>query len=153
MDKFKIDGHDYRKYNTPYSKMNALSIPLTAYGKASAWNVISTLIVRQFCSNLIMKRLFLKLGLIPLFCIFMYTFILPSLDETQNSFQTRSYIIFNLMAAITLMTPIITSYYCKWSSQSILINNKNFLFFVQFLNIEIVSMKIHHVYRYIVDHH
>ena len=63
--------------------------------------------------NLIMKRLFLKLGLIPLFCILMYTFILPSLDETQNSFQTRSFIIFNLMAAITMMTPIITSYYCK----------------------------------------
>ncbi|OTF70716.1 ABC transporter sub-family G-like protein, partial [Euroglyphus maynei] len=91
VDKFKIDGQDYRKYNTPYSKTNALSIPLTAYGKASAWNVISTLICRQFCANLIMKRLFPKLGLIPLFCILMYTFILPSLDETQNSFQTRNF--------------------------------------------------------------
>ncbi|KPM06683.1 ABC transporter sub-family G-like protein 12 [Sarcoptes scabiei] len=111
VDKFKIDGQEYRKYNSPYVKLNyALSIPLTAYGKASTCTTILVLIARQFCSNLIWKRLFLKIGFIPLFCTLLYSFILPSLSETQNSFQTRSAIIFNLFASITFLTPIITSY-------------------------------------------
>lgn len=113
VDKFKIDGQEYRKYNIPYGKLNSsLSIPLTAYGKATGCNVIFSLISRQFCSNLIMKRLFMKLCIIPLFCLLMYSFILPSLNETQNSFQTKSSIIFNLMAVITFVAPLITSYYC-----------------------------------------
>ena len=93
-----------------------MSIPLTAYGKASACSVLFSLTSRQFTANFVWRRLAVRLGLLPLFCLLMYSFMMPSLDETQNSFQTRSSIIFNLLAAITFLMPVITTNYCKYNN-------------------------------------
>ena len=96
-----------------FSLLSPLSIPLTAYGKASACSVLVALTGRQFAANFAWRRLATRLGLLPLFSLLLYSFIAPSLAETQNSFQTRSSIIFCLLAAITFLTPVVTVDYCE----------------------------------------
>lgn len=114
VDKFKLEGHEFRKFNSIQPKMNsAISIPLTAYGKASTCSVIMSLVSRQFASNFVFRRLAIRLGLLPLFCLLLGSVTMPSVDETQNSFQTRSAVILNLLAGITFLTPPITTYYCE----------------------------------------
>ena len=137
MDKFKLTGHEYRKFsnnnninnninnNHHYSKLTAINplsnIPLTAYGPASTCSILCALIGRQFSAQFVATRLAFQLGLMPLFSLFLYSFILPSLDETQNSLQTRSAIIFSLLATITFLVPAITTYNCKCYSQTLVI--------------------------------
>lgn len=125
VDKFKLEGHEYRKFNPPMPKINGpVSIPLTAYGKASPCNVLMSLVSRQFMANFIMSRLVVRLGLLPMFFLLLGTITLSSVEETQNSFQTRSSVIFNLLAGITFFTPPITAYYCKQSILSKLIQSQ-----------------------------
>jgi len=119
VDKFKLEGQEFRKFanQPPVMKMNGpMSIPLTAYGQASTCSVLFALIGRQFSSNFLTSRLALRLGLIPMFALALYTFISPSLADSQSAFQTKSSIIFSLLAGITFLTPVLTTNYCKYSS-------------------------------------
>jgi ABC-type multidrug transport system ATPase subunit len=112
VDKFKVEGHEYRKYMGNPAPI-PVNIPLTAYGRASSCRILSSLISRQFTSAFTFKRIFTRLLLIPLFCAMLYCFIIPSLENSQNSFQSRSGLLFNVLAAITFLTPAITAYNCK----------------------------------------
>ncbi|XP_054165493.1 ATP-binding cassette sub-family G member 5-like [Oppia nitens] len=109
VDKFKVEGHEYRKYMaTPLQ--SPVNIPLTAYGKASSCKVMTSLISRQFTSMFTMKKLFIRILVIPMFCALLYCFIAPVLDNTQNSLQSRTGLILNVLSAITFIGPAITAY-------------------------------------------
>ena len=112
VDKFKVEGHEYRKYMGSPSPI-PVNIPLTAYGRASSCKVMAALIGRQFVSSFTVRRLFIRLLALPLFCAILYCFIAPVLDNTQNSFQSRSGLIFNVLSAITFIAPAITAYTCE----------------------------------------
>lgn len=114
VDKFKLEGHEYRRYVAPNNGVNGVSsvptIPLTAYGKPSSVSVAFALIGRQLSSVLTMPSLFKKILLIPLALLFLYLFILPKLENEQQAMHTRSGLIFNTMAIISYMTIVITAY-------------------------------------------
>lgn len=116
MDKFKLEGHEYRKYTVPSggssNGINPIgpSIPLTAYGRASTWSVMSALMCRQLSSYFTWSNLFRRLLLLPTFFVFLYIFILPKLSLNQQSFQTISSLFLNYMAIINFVIPAITVY-------------------------------------------
>ncbi|CAG2100894.1 unnamed protein product [Medioppia subpectinata] len=109
VDKFKVEGHEYRKYIGPPTQI-PVNIPLTAYGRASSCKVMTSLISRQFMSAFTLRRLFIRILVLPMFCALLYCFIAPQLDNTQNSFQSRSGLLFNVLSAITFIAPAITAY-------------------------------------------
>ena len=118
VDKFKIEGHEYRKF-TPFNESNnhqqsistaTPSIPLTAYGKASSLTVTMALIQRRFSSNFTFVNLFRNILTLPLFFTLFYLFLFPKLANNQSSFQTRSSLLLNCLVAINFITPAITSY-------------------------------------------
>ncbi|XP_074602676.1 ATP-binding cassette sub-family G member 5 isoform X2 [Brevipalpus obovatus] len=117
VDKFKQEGLNYRKYTAPVANGNqngpngmGPSIPLTAYGRASSWNVMFSLINRQFSSSFTWINLFRRILLLPLFFLFLFLFILPKLQSNQQSFQTRSGLFLNFMTTINFLVPAITTY-------------------------------------------
>lgn len=117
VDKFKVEGHEYRKY-LPASPINGNgpmsvappSIPLTAYGRASSMSITFALIGRQLSSIMTISNLFRRVLVLPLFFVLIYLFILPKLESQQQSFQTRSGLIFNSMAGVSLLAAAITAY-------------------------------------------
>ncbi|RWS15547.1 ABC transporter sub-family G-like protein 12 [Dinothrombium tinctorium] len=117
VDKFKVEGHEYRKHIPQMANNNGTmgntspTIPLTAYGRASSFTVTLALLGRQFNSMFTWWNLFLRLLVLPLFCALLYLFILPRLGYQQQTFQSRSGIIFNAMASVTFIAPSITAYY------------------------------------------
>ena len=113
VDKFKVEGHEFRKYIPNGTSNIPVNLPLTAYGSPSTCKIMFSLIGRQFCSVFTLKRFFIKILALPLFFLFLYLFILPKLEIQQQTFQTKSGLIFNALAAITFITPAITSYNCK----------------------------------------
>lgn len=114
VDKFKLEGHEYRKYVASNTGLNGVSsvptIPLTAYGKPSSISVAFALIGRQLSSILTLSSLFKRILIIPLTLLFLYAFILPKLENQQQSFHTRSGLLFNTMAMMSYVTIIITAY-------------------------------------------
>lgn len=129
VDKFKVEGHEYRKFIPPSAAANGSaaaalngapgtiphhhppSIPLTAYGKASSFSITMALIGRQLSSTFTWKNLFRRILVLPLFFATLYLFILPRLDTKQQTFHTRSGLLFNCLAGITFLAPVITAYY------------------------------------------
>lgn len=116
VDKFKVEGHEYRKY-LPASPVNGSgpmspppTIPLTAYGRASSLSITFALIGRQLSSIMTAASLFRRVLILPLFFALIYLFILPRLEHQQQSFQTRSGIIFDCLAAVSFLTAAITAY-------------------------------------------
>ncbi|RWS20546.1 ABC transporter sub-family G-like protein 12, partial [Leptotrombidium deliense] len=117
VDKFKVEGHEYRKYMPAATNGIATmgntspTIPLTAYGRASSLTVTTALISRQIRAMFTVKNLFRRLLVLPLFCALIYLFVIPRLNLMQHSFQSRTGIIFDTLAAITIITPAITAYH------------------------------------------
>lgn len=111
VDKFKLEGQEYRKYVPTANGTSAPpTIPLTAYGKPSGVTVAFALMGRQLSSIMTIPNLFRRVLLLPLFFGLMYLFILPKIENQQQSFQTRSGVIFNSLAAVSFLTTAITSY-------------------------------------------
>lgn len=119
VDKFKVEGHEYRKYlPAPNANGNGhipapASIPLTAYGRASSVSIFFALIARQLSSIMTVKNLFRRVLLLPMFFALLYIFILPKLEAQQQAFQTRSGLLFNCLAATSFLSAAITAYTFK----------------------------------------
>ncbi|KAI1292779.1 ATP-binding cassette sub-family G member 5 [Halotydeus destructor] len=110
VDKFKGEGHEYRKYSPVSSvPMAPPSIPLTAYGRASGFSIFCALIGRQLSSIMTVGSIFKRLLLLPLFCALLYLFIFPKLELQQQAFQTRSGLLFNVLAGTSLLSAVITA--------------------------------------------
>ena len=112
VDKFKLEGNEYRKVGTQGGAPPP-TIPLTAYGKPSGLTVALSLISRQVSSVLTFGTFFKRVLLLPIFFAFLYTFILPKLENQQQSFQSRSAVIFASFASVTFITSAITAYTFK----------------------------------------
>ncbi|XP_053203807.1 ATP-binding cassette sub-family G member 5-like isoform X2 [Panonychus citri] len=119
VDKFKVEGHEYRKYSGPVNGTSvngtgmaplAPSIPLTAYGRASTWNVTMALMGRQFSSLFTWSNIGRRIFVLPLFFLLLYIFLLPKLPSQQQSFQTRSGLFLNCITVINFITPALTAY-------------------------------------------
>lgn len=119
VDKFKVEGHECRKYlPAPIANGNGhqaapASIPLTAYGRASSMSILFALIARQLSATMTVGNLFKRVLLLPLFFALMYAMILPRLESQQQTFQTRSGLLFNCLAATTFLSAAITAYTFK----------------------------------------
>ena len=121
VDKFKLEGQEYRKYtpgmNGASNGHNSLmmmthppSIPLTAYGKPSSMTVAMALMARQISSIMTTSTLFKRIMLLPFFFLLMYLFMFPKLDNQQQAFHTRTGLIFNCLAGVSFLTAAITAY-------------------------------------------
>lgn len=112
VDKFKLEGHEYRKFAPVTNGGPSLppTIPMTAYGRPSSISVAMALMGRQMSSMLTMSTLFKRVMILPLFFAFLYLFMFPKLDFQQQSFQTRSGLIFNVLTGVSFLTAAITAY-------------------------------------------
>lgn len=120
VDKFKLEGHEYRKYIPP-SAVDANgtnghvihpppTIPLTAYGRPSSTSIASALLGRQLSSFLTLSSLFKRVLIIPLFFTLLYFFLFPKLPLQQQAFMSRSGLFFNCLAGVSFLTSAITAY-------------------------------------------
>lgn len=114
VDKFKLEGHEYRKCGAATvpngGPIVPPTIPMTAFGKPSSFSVATALMGRQMSSILTLSSLFKRVLLLPLFTLFLYGFMFPKLDLQQQSFQTRSGLIFNILTGVSFLTAAITAY-------------------------------------------
>ncbi|GFY78813.1 ATP-binding cassette sub-family G member 5 [Trichonephila inaurata madagascariensis] len=112
VEKFKIEGAQYRKYYLPATdtlenKETRYKLPLTAYGQPSSCQVFSNLVSRRFCilmncSSRALREMFLRIFLLPLFFTLMFCFYFQ-LHNYQHSFLTRNGLMLNCMVAVSFL--------------------------------------------------
>lgn len=118
VEKFKIEGSNYRKYYPPVSEIvdpkdTRYKLPLTAYGRPSSWQVFSTLLSRRFCiffncNRRSLQESFLRLMLLPMFFTLLFLFYFP-LEDFQHSFLTRNGLLLNCLVGVSFLSAAITA--------------------------------------------
>lgn len=83
---------------------NSATIPLTAYGRPSSFQVLRALVGRQISASCSFKGLCRRLFVLPLAFALLCTVLLPRLESYQHSLQTRAFILFNCIIIINCVS-------------------------------------------------
>ncbi len=114
VDKFRMEGRPFRKCAISYAAESAMEtehrLPLTAYGRPSTGQVLNKLIQREWavlfrCGSPIGRNhLFLRLFLLPLFFMLLWTFYYDALPLNQQSYASRNGLLYNCLAGTIFLS-------------------------------------------------
>ena len=88
-------------------------LPLTAYGRPSSGQILTTLIRREWttvwrCSATGWSQLFMRVFLLPLFFFLLWVFYFQ-LDANQQSYASRNGLLYNCLAGCTFLSVATTT--------------------------------------------
>jgi len=116
VEKFRMEGRPFRKCVVSYASENLETehrLPLTAYGRPSSGQILTTLIRREWttvwrCSATGWSQLFMRVFLLPLFFFLLWVFYFQ-LDANQQSYASRNGLLYNCLAGCTFLSVATTT--------------------------------------------